>query len=98
MRPILAAYNTTVYKLSKFLVPLIEQFTVNEFSLKNSYEFYNSIVHQRCQDNAFLISFDISSSYTNVPVNESINILCNKAFFQLAQLSVVSMSHSFVKC
>ena len=31
MRPILAAYNTTVYKLSKFLVPLIEQFTVNEF-------------------------------------------------------------------
>ena len=59
MRPILAAYNTTaVYKLSKFLVPLIEQFTVNEFSLKNSYEIYNSIVHHRCQDDAFLVSFD----------------------------------------
>ena len=27
-----------------------------------------------------MISFDISSLYTNVPVNETINILCNKAF------------------
>ena len=63
MRPILVAYNSTVDKLSKFLVPLIEQFTVNEFSLKNSYEFYNSIVHHQCQDNAFLISFDIFLLY-----------------------------------
>ena len=29
---------------------------------------------------AFLISFDISSLYTIVPVNETINILCNMAF------------------
>ena len=39
MRPILAAYNTTVYKLSKFLVPLIEQFTVNEFFLRTPMNF-----------------------------------------------------------
>ena len=43
MRPILAAYNTAVYKLNKFLVPMIDGFTRNKFYLKNSYDFYSAL-------------------------------------------------------
>ena len=43
LRPILAAYKTAGYKIAKYLVPLIEPFASNDFTLKNSYEFYCSI-------------------------------------------------------
>lgn len=79
LRPILAAYKTTVYKLGKFLVPLIESFSKNEYSLQNSYDFYDSIVNNR-RASGFLVSYDVSSLYTNVPISESISILCDKIF------------------
>ena len=80
MRPILTAYNTAVYKLSKFLVPMIDGFTRNEFSLKNSYDFYSALQNFQHSGNVFLVSFDVCSLYTNVPVNEVIDILCSKIF------------------
>ena len=43
LRPILAAYKTAGYKIAKYLVPLIQPFASNDFTLKNSYEFYSSI-------------------------------------------------------
>ena len=74
MRPILPAYNTAVYKLSKFLVPMVDGFTRNEFSLNSTLQ---SFQHS---GNVFLVSFDACSLYTNVPVNEVIDILCDKIF------------------
>ena len=53
MRPILAAYNTAVYKLSKFLVPMIDGFTRIEFSLKNAYDFYSTSQNFQHSGNVF---------------------------------------------
>ena len=75
----MAAYKTTVYKLGKFLIPLIENFSKSLFSLQNSYDFYDSIVNNR-RASGFLVSYDASSLYTNVPISESISILCDKIF------------------
>ena len=36
-RPIFAAYNTPSFNLAKFLVPILNPFTVNEFTNNNSY-------------------------------------------------------------
>ena len=87
MRPILAAYNTAVYKLSKFLVPMIDGFTRNEFSLKNSYDFYSALQNFQHSGNVFLVSFDVCSLHTNVPVNEVIDILCDKIFSNCTNLN-----------
>ena len=43
LRPILAAYNTATYSLSKFLIPLIEPFSTNDYTLRNSHEFVESL-------------------------------------------------------
>ena len=43
LRPILVAYNVASYKLAKFLIPLLENLTSNQHTLKNSYDFYNKI-------------------------------------------------------
>ena len=61
-RPILAAYRTAVYKLAKFFVPLIEPFTSNEYTVRNSYDFYDSvIVLNESNTTGFMVSYDISS-------------------------------------
>ena len=80
LRPILAAYNTAMYNLAKFLIPLIEPFSTNDFALKNYYQFYDQISSLNLHSNSFMASFDISSLYTNVPVLETINIICDSVF------------------
>ena len=80
-RPILAAYNTATYKIAKFLVPLIEPFTINEYSVRNSYAFYDSLKELNDANiSGYMVSFDITSLYTNIPVKEAINILSDRIF------------------
>ena len=42
-RPILLVIKTTSYNLAKFLVPLIEPITKNDFTVKSSFEFSKEI-------------------------------------------------------
>ena len=91
LRPILAAYNTAMYNLAKFLIPLIEPCSTNDFTFKNSYQFYDKISSLNLPSNSFMASFDISSLYTNVPVLETINIICYSVF------NNDSIFHNFTK-
>ena len=80
LRPILAAYNTSMYKLGKFLVKMLESLATNQYSLKNSYAFYNDITKFTANGPLFMVSYDISSLYTNVPVHQTIDILTENIF------------------
>ena len=73
LRPILSALNTGTYKWAKFFVPLLRHLTSNEFTLKDSFEFE--------QDTGlFMASLDVDSLFTNVPLEETINICVNELF------------------
>ena len=78
LRPILAAYNSASFHIAKFLVPLLKPLTVNEFSLRNSYEFADEIRTQNASN--FLVSYDVTSLFTNVPLAETIDIILGKLF------------------
>lgn len=80
LRPILAAYNTAMYKLAKFVVPLIDHLCHNSFTLRNSYNFFEDIKSLRLPADSFMVSFDVKSLYTNIPVNEVIQLICDKVF------------------
>ena len=68
LRPILAAYSTPSCKLSKYLLRFIQPFTVNEYTLNNSYEFKDLMNSLNFSEEVFMVSFDISSLFTNVLV------------------------------
>jgi hypothetical protein len=78
IRPILAAYNLPNFKLAKYLVPILSPLTTNEYTVKNSFE-YSSFI---CNKNSskFLVSYDVESLFTNIPIHETINIILNKLF------------------
>ena len=78
LRPILSALNTGTYNRAKFFVPLLRHLTSNEFTLKDSFEFTKII----CEQDAclFMASLDVGSLFTNVPLEEAINICVNELF------------------
>ena len=78
LRPILSAINTPTYKLAKFLVNIMEPLTKNEHTVKDTFTFAHDI---RSQDaNAWMSSFDVDSLFTNIPLEETIDICCNELF------------------
>ncbi len=78
IRLILAAYNLPSYKLAKFLVPLLSPLTTNRYSVKKSFEFPQNV--QSIDPNNFLVSYDVESLFTNVPLHETIDIILNLLF------------------
>ena len=78
LRPILASYNTPSYKLAKYLVPLLQPFSENEFTLSNSSKFADEILTQ--DTDLYMVSLDIVSLFTNVPLHETIQIVLDRIF------------------
>ena len=77
-RPILSAIRTPSYGLAKFLVPLLSELTKNNYVCKDSFSFAKDV---RDQDHSFyMTSFDIDSLFTNLPLDETIDLCVKKLF------------------
>ena len=70
-RPILSAINTAGYNLAKFLIPILEPLTHNEFTIKDSFSFAKDITTY--DSSLYMASLDVESLFTNIPLNETIN-------------------------
>ena len=75
-----SACNTPSYNVSKFLVPKLLHLAENECTIKNSYQFSEKICSLRYTNPYFMCSSDVTSLFTNVPVNETIDIIIEKLF------------------
>ena len=77
-RLIVPAIGTPTYNLAKYLVPKLASITANEFSVKDSFCFAEEIVNQ--YSNFIMGSLDVDSLFTNIPLEETINICCETLF------------------
>ena len=77
-RPILSAIQTCAYNLAKFFVPILKEFTINEYTVKDSFSFAEEIVEQDAK--LFMVSFDVESLFTNIPLDETINICADRVY------------------
>ena len=77
-RPILSAIGTPSYNLATFLVPMIAPITTNEFPVNDSFMFAKEIVNQNGQ--LYMSSLDVESLFTNLPIDETIDIITNELF------------------
>ena len=95
-RPIFAEHNFPSFNLAKFLVPLLNPFTCNEFTTANSHSFGNDITSVEDSSQFFMTSFDVENLFTNIPLNETINIYLNHLFTDPSSL-VIFLSSKFFK-
>ena len=86
--PILSAIKSPSYNLAKFLVPLIEPITKNNFTVKNSFEFSKEICKQNPE--YFMASLDVESLFTNIPLDETIKICFDSLYKNQGLLSNIS--------
>ena len=77
-RPIVSAIDTSIYALAKFLVPILSPLTQNSYVVKDSFAFATDIRNQN--PDLYMTSFDVESLYTNIPLDETINICVSKLF------------------
>ena len=66
------------YNIAKFLVPILKSLTTNDYTPKNTFEFSRDILNQN--SNLFMASLDVDSLFTNIPLDETINIIIEKLF------------------
>ena len=71
-RPILSAICTPTYKLVKFLLKFLTPSTANEFTVIDSFHFAEEISQQN--SNLHMASLDIDSLFTNIRLEETIDI------------------------
>ena len=95
LRPILPALNTVTYKWEKFFVPLLRHLTYSEFTLKGSFEFVKVI----CEQDAalFMASLDVDFLFTNVPLEETINI-CVYGYSKVIVVFMVLTKNKLPRC
>ena len=65
-------------KWAKYSVPLLKPFSSNNYAVKGSFDFTKDNTQQ--SSNFFMASFDVDSLFTNVPLNEIIEIRVNELF------------------
>lgn len=80
LRPILTTYSTPSYKLSKFIIPLLQPCISNAHTASNSYDFLQKLSTLDLPAEPHMVSYDVTSLFTNIPLKETITIICNKLF------------------
>ena len=79
MRPILSTSGSYNYESSKFLVELLSPIIDTTFTVKDSFDFASEISSFKNQ-NYTMASFDVKSLFTNIPLDETCNIIINQLF------------------
>ena len=78
IQAILSAIGATTYNIAKFLIPVLKPLTINDYTLKDTFEFSRGILNKN--PNLFMASLDVDSLFTNVNFDETINIIIEKLF------------------
>ena len=80
MRPILSATQTYNYALAKRLDDKLKPLATNQYMISDTFEFVNEVHELAINNGDFMVSYDVSSLFTNVPLEETMQILADKVF------------------
>ena len=81
LRPIISGIGTFCHPTARFLAELLSPLTNTKYAAKDTFDFLNKL---KCisMDNCFMASFDVASLFTNVPLQETIDIILHKVYDQ----------------
>ena len=91
--PIFSAIGTAIYKLAKFLNPFLSDITQNGFVVKDTFTFVNETLFQ--ESDFYMIILDVDALFTNILLDETINICLKKLFSTLENLVKGISKNSF---
>ena len=75
LRPIVSFINSPTYNLSKFLSRILSSLLVNRYSVRKSKEFVDYVPNFTISESEILVSFDVVSLFTSVPMGKTLNLV-----------------------
>ena len=72
MRPILSATGTYNFKLAKWLDEKLKFLSINKYTISDPLKFAEKLREKQMAEGDILVSYDVASLFTNVPVDETI--------------------------
>ena len=98
-RPIIDTTNTVFSLVGKFLSKLLQPLTINSFTVKDSFDAASRIKNINLDlinvDGYKFISFDVTSLFTNVPLDLTVDIILKRVFTE--KLISTTLSKSTLK-
>ena len=79
VRPIVSSIKTYNYELSSFLAQLLQPCINKEYCADDTFTFVQEI-KQVSSNNKFMVSYDVTSLFTNIPLHETIDIAVEVIF------------------
>ena len=81
MRPIISNIGTATYETAKFLNSLLAPLGKSDCIILNTEEaFVNQVKGQRIPEGYKMVSFEVKNLFTQVPLNEMIDIILTKVY------------------
>ena len=74
----MSAIGNCTYNIAKFFDPILKDFALNEYTVRDSFSFCDEIREQ--DNNLYMASFDIESLFTNISLDKTIDICVNNVF------------------
>ena len=87
LRPIVSSIGTFNYNLARFLCDLLSPLVPNDYSCKDIFSFVSQIKNANFS-RKFLVSYDVSSLFTNIPLQKTIDIAINLIFNHNPNLNI----------
>ena len=84
---IVSTIGTFNYKLARFLFDLCSPLVPNDYSCKDAFSFVSQIKNANLAKK-FLVSYDVTSLFTNIPLKETIDIAINLIFNDNPNLNI----------
>ena len=80
LRPVISMIDSPEYELAKFMDSLIKPLVPNKYMLNSTDDFLMKLNNSNISSNDKLVSFDVVSLFTNIPLNETINIIADYVY------------------
>ena len=85
--PIVLSIGTFNYNLARFLCDLLSPLVPNDYSCKDTFSFVSQIKNTNLSKK-FLFSYDVTSLFTNIPLQETIDTAINLIFNHNPNLNI----------
>ena len=80
LRPIISNIGTATYEIARYLAELLAPLGKSKHTISNTKDFITRLKTERIPKRFKMISFDVKSLFTNVPLEETIDIILNKIY------------------
>ena len=87
LHPTVSSIGTFHYNLAHFLCDFLSPLVPNDYSCKDTFSFVSQIKNANLS-RKFLVSYDVTSLFTNIPLQETIDIAINLIFNHNPNLNI----------